>query len=226
MELTLTKLVLLPIGLGLVGFVEPCSIGSTLIFVKHLEGNDTTSKLAQVSVFAGVRAVSIGLLGILAALLGTAFLGFQRSAWFVLGAFYVLLGLLYVLDRAGVLMVSLGPRLARLADVRGSTAALGVLFGLNIPACAAPLLLALLGAAATGGAGGATLASGFSALALFGLALSLPLIVAVLFEPARKALDWLASLSRRLPFWTGLLLIALGLWSIWFAVFAKLPKPA
>lgn len=225
MEFTLTKLVLLPIGLGLVGFVEPCSIGSTLIFVKHIEGSDSTSKLAQVGVFAGTRAVFIGLLGMLAVVLGSAFLGFQRSAWFVLGSLYIVLGLLYIAGKIGPFMVSLGPRLARLSDLRGS-AALGVLFGLNIPACAAPLLLALLGAAAAGGAGGATLVGGFSALALFGLALSLPLIVAVLFEPARKALDWLAGLSQRLPFWTGLLLIILGLWSVWFALFANLPKPA
>jgi len=110
-------------------------------------------------------------------------------------------------------MVSLGPGIARLSDVQGS-AALGVLFGLNIPACAGPLLVALLGAAAAGGASGETLAGGFVSLALFGLAMSLPLVLAVLFEPARRALDWLAGLSRRLPFWTGLLLVVLGAWSI------------
>jgi cytochrome c-type biogenesis protein len=110
-------------------------------------------------------------------------------------------------------MVSLGPSLARLADLPASVGP-GVLFGLNIPACAAPLLLALLAGAAAGGAAGATLASGFLELALFGLALSLPLIVAVLFAPARRLLDWLAGLSGRLPLWTGLLLVALGAWSI------------
>jgi cytochrome c-type biogenesis protein len=89
---------------------------------------------------------------------------------------------------------------------------------LNIPACAAPLILALLGAAAAGGAAGATLASGFVSLAVFGLALSLPLVAAVLFEPARRALDWLAGLSGRIPVWTGAVLIALGIWSIWFGL--------
>lgn len=212
---TFAGLVLLPIGLGLLGFVEPCSIGSTLLVVKHLEGKDTASKLTQVGVFAATRAVFIGLLGVLAVVLGTAFLGLQKAAWILLGAVYVLFGLLYLTGRAGTLMVSLVPGLARLSDVRGS-AGLGVLFGLNIPACAAPLIFALLGAAAAGGAAGATLASGFVSLALFGLALSLPLVLAVFFAPARRALDWLAGLSRRLPFWTGLLLVVLGLWSIWF----------
>ena len=116
-------------------------------------------------------------------------------------------------------MVPVGPSLPRLSDLPGS-AGLGVLFGFNIPACAAPLLLALLSTAAARGAAGATLASGFVSLALFGLALSLPLVVAVLFAPARQAIDWLAGLSRRLPFWTGMLLIALGAWSIWLALFA------
>lgn len=211
------NMVLLPVALGLLGFVEPCSIGSTLIVMKHLEGRSAARRLAQVSVFAGTRALFIGLLGVLAIALGTAFLGLQRGAWIVLGIAYVLLGLLYLLGKARVLMVSLGPSLARLASLRGS-AGLGVLFGLNIPACAAPLLIALFGAAAAGGAAGATLASGFISLALFGLALSLPLVAAVLFAPARRAIDWLAGLSARLPFWTGLLLITLGLWSIGLAL--------
>ena len=134
---TLTSLLLLPVGLGLLGFIEPCSIGSTLLVIKHLEGKSAASKLAQVSIFAGTRALFIGFLGVLAVVLGTTFLGLQRGAWIVLGAVYVLLGLLYVLGKVGVLSVSLGPSLARLSNMRGS-AGLGVLFGLNIPACAAP----------------------------------------------------------------------------------------
>lgn len=215
----MTNLVVLPVGLGLLGFVEPCSIGSTLVFAKTLEGRSPTSKLVQVSVFALVRAVLIGFFGILAVVLGTAFLGIQRGAWFVLGALYVLLGILYLAGRAKRLMVSLGPSLGRLAEARGSVA-LGLLFGLNIPACAAPLTFALLAAAAAGGATGAAMASGFIALALFGFALSVPLLLAVLFAPARRALDWLAGLSERIPFWTGLLFVVLGGWSIWFALFA------
>lgn len=211
--LTLTSLVLLPVGFGLLGFVEPCSIGSTLLVIKHLEGKSPAGKLAQIGVFAATRAVFIGLLGVLAVVLGSAFVGFQQAAWVGLGAIYVLIGILCLTGRAGALMVSLGPGLARLTDTRGS-AALGLLLGLNVPPCAGPLLLALLGAAAAGGASGATLASGFVSLALFGLAMSLPLVLAVFFEPARRALDWLAGLSRRLPFWTGLLLVVLGAWSI------------
>lgn len=215
------NLVLLPVGLGLFGFVEPCSLGATLVFIKLMEGRAATIKLWQVTAFALTRAVFIGLLGFAAALVGTAFLPFQRAAWVVLGALYVALGGLYLTGRAGWLMRSFGPRLSTLAGVRGA-AGLGVLFGFNIPACAAPLLLALLAAAAAGGATGETLATGFVSLGLFGFALSLPLVIAVLFDSARRALDWLAGLSRRLPFWTGLVLLALGAWSAWFGLFVSI----
>ena len=219
-ELDLVNLVALPIGLGLFGFVEPCSIGSTLVFIKYLEGKSATEKLAQVAIFTVTRAVFIGLLGVLAVLVGAAFIGFQKAAWVLLGAVYVAIGILYLISKAGILMRSFGPGLSRISGSRGS-AGLGLLFGLNIPACAAPLIFALLGMAAASGVSGGALAAGFVSLGLFGLALSLPLVLAVLFQPARRVLDRLAGLAERLPFWTGLLLIVLGLWSIGFGLFAE-----
>ena len=186
-----------------------------------MEGKPAAVKLAQAGVFTATRALFIGALGAVAAFIGSAFIGFQKTMWTGLGLLYVVLGLLYITGRASYLMASLGPSLARIGDVRGS-AALGLLFGLNVPACSAPLLFALLGAAAAGGVSGETLARGFSSLALFGFALSLPLVLAVLIPAARRALDWLARLSRRIPFWTGMVLIALGLWSVWFGLFVIL----
>lgn len=214
-ELGLLNLVVFPLGFGLLGFIEPCSIGSSLVFIKYLEGKNASAKLAQVSVFTATRALLLGMLGVLAVLLGAAIIGFQKGAWILLGMIYAAIGVLYLTGKAGVLMTSLGPSLSRISGLQGS-AALGILFGLNIPACAAPLIFALLGMAAVGGG---TLAAGFVSLGLFGLALSLPLVLAVLFEPARQALDWLAGLAKRVPFWTGLLLVVLGLWSIGFGLF-------
>jgi cytochrome c-type biogenesis protein len=152
-----------------------------------------------------------------------AFIGFQKAMWVGLGALYAALGVLLVAGRGASVARALGPSLARLGEVRGS-AALGALFGLNIPACAAPLLFALLGVAAAGGVSGATLAQGFGSLALFGLALSAPLALAVLVPSARRALDRLAGLSRRVPRWSGIVLIALGAWSVWFGLYVT-PRP-
>jgi cytochrome c-type biogenesis protein len=217
----LASLVLLPIGLGLFGFVEPCAIGATLLFIKTLEGAPGRAKATQVLAFTAARALFTGLLGVLAVLIGSLFLGLQKAMWLVAGLLYAAIGVLYLTGRIGLLMRAVGPRLAVLSSARGSLA-LGAGLGLVIPACAAPLLLALLAAAAAGGAGGATLAQGFASLALFGFALSLPLVVAVLFAPARRALDWIAALSRRIPFWTGVLFVALGLFSIWFGLFVTI----
>ncbi len=221
----IASLVLLPIGLGLFGFIEPCSLGSTLIFIKALEGRPAALKIAQVVVFTLARGVFIGLLGVAAVLAGRAFLGFQKAAWLVLGLVYVAVGVIYLSGRAGVLMRAIGPRLASFSALRGS-AALGVVFGLNIPACAAPLLAALLGAAAAAGASGATYAIGFASLGLFGIALSAPLVAAVLFKPVRHGLDWVAGLSGRMPVVAGAVFVALGLWSAWFGLFVTVPVSA
>jgi len=127
---------------------------------------------------------------------------------------------MYLTGHVRWLMHTVGPRLSRLGDVRSSVA-LGLLFGLNIPACAGPLLVALLAATASGATPGGV-AGGFISLSLFGLALSLPLIAAVLFAPARRALDWIAGLSGRMPRCTGLLMIALGVGTIWYGLSVKL----
>jgi cytochrome c-type biogenesis protein len=58
-------------------------------------------------------------------------------------------------------------------------------------------------------------------LGLFGFALSLPLVVVVFFAPARAAFDALAALSRRAPLWTGVVLVTLGAWSVWFVPFVS-----
>lgn len=191
-EFTLVNTVAFPIGLGLLGFVEPCSIGSSLVFIKYVEGQSAATKICRVGVFALTRALFIG----------------------ALGAFYAV-------GKAGFLMRSFGPSLARLVGLRGSIG-LGLLFGLNIPACAAPLIFAQLGAAALGGGAGGTVALGFVSLGLFGLALSAPLVLAVLWQPGRRLLDWLAGLSVRVPIVIGLVLIGLGLWSVYFGLFVDL----
>ena len=213
--------VVLPLGLGLLGFLEPCSLGATLLFIKTIEGRGAAAKIIQVVVFTTIRALLMGLLGVGAALVGAAFLDFQKGMWLAFGAFYALIGVLYATGKQGGLIRSLGISLARLSGLSGSVA-FGAVFALNIPACAGPLLLTLIGMTAAAGASPMT---GFASLALFGLALSLPLVVAVSLRPARTALDRLAGLSRRIPLWTGVVMIVLGLWSIWFGFFVSLGHP-
>ena len=128
-EFGMFQLFVLPAGLGLFGFVEPCSIGSSLLFIKYLENAGAAEKIRQTALFAATRALFIGLLGVAAVAVGGGFVAFQKSAWIVLGAMYVLLGVLLLAGRAGALMVAIGPRIGRLSGLRGSVG-LGVLFGL------------------------------------------------------------------------------------------------
>ncbi|HZA66240.1 MAG TPA: cytochrome c biogenesis protein CcdA [Geminicoccaceae bacterium] len=224
MPADVVSLLILPVGLGLLGFVEPCSIGSSLLFIKYVEGKDAFTKVVQAIVFTLTRAAVIGGLGIIAALIGAAFIGFQKAGWILLGVVYVVLGVAYLARKAGGLMRTLGVNPARLSGSRG-TVTIAVLFGLNIPACAAPLLLAMLGSAAAGGTGGlGQAAKGFVSLAVFGLALSLPLALALVWSRGRRALDRLAALSARVPVVAGVVLVALGLWSIYFGLFVT-PRP-
>ncbi len=210
----------LPLGLGLLAFIEPCAIGATLLFIKLVEGKIARVKLTQAVGFMLTRGLFIGLLGASAAWVGGSFFTLQKAGWFVFGAVYLVIGVMYLTGHVRWLMHSVGPRLSRLGDVRSSVA-LGLFFGLNIPACAAPLLIALLTATASGVTPGGVM-GGFVSLSLFGIALSAPLVAAVLLTPARRALDWIAGLSGRMPRWIGLLMIALGVGTIGFGLSVKL----
>lgn len=211
----LWALLVLPLGLGLVGFIEPCTVGSSLLFVKYLEGKEAAAKLLETVVFTATRAIFIGTLGAGAAFIGTALLDVQRWFWILLGSAYVVLGGIYLAGKHYSVMRRFGPALRRARTVR-SAAALGVVFGLNIPACAAPLLAAILAASL----GTASVAQGFVVMAVFGFALSLPLLVAVFWGRARGWLDDVAALSSRVPFWTGIVFVLLGAWSMYFGATA------
>lgn len=209
----LWALIAVPAGLGLLGFIEPCTVGSSLLFIKYLEGKDLAAKIVETASFTATRALFIGALGAAAALIGTAFLQVQHWFWILLGAAYLLLGVLYLTRQQWRFMRVFGPTLGRARGARGG-AMLGVLFGLNIPACAAPVLAALMAASV----GAASIVQGFVAMAVLGLALSLPLVLAVFWVRARRWLDRLAAMSERVPLWTGVLFIALGAWSVYFGL--------
>jgi cytochrome c-type biogenesis protein len=204
-------------GLGLLGFVEPCSVGSHLIFLKFLDQLSPRQRWVQTLVFTAVRALFMGLLGVLAALIGARFLGLQQGLWVTLGSFYIVLGLVYLGGGAPWIIRHTNRWLPRLAPTTGGVG-LGAVFGLNIPACAAPLLAVLLGGAAAQASSGGGVAYGGGSLLVFGLALSSPLLLAVFTRVGRRMLTAIARLAGRLPRWTGAVLVALGLWSITLAI--------
>ncbi|WP_306168947.1 cytochrome c biogenesis protein CcdA [Halomonas sp. MMSF_3323] len=203
-------------GLGLLGFVEPCSVGSHLLFIRHLERLPLRMQAIQTLLFTLTRAALMAGLGVLAALIGSAFTGLQHGLWAVLGSLYVGVGLLYLGGGTPWLLAHLNRLLPRLSGTPGSLG-LGVLFGLNVPACAAPLLAVLLGDTAARAAAGGGIIFGATTLLVFGLALSSPLVLAVYTARGRRWLEALARLAGRMPRWTGAVLVGLGAWTLWLA---------
>jgi cytochrome c-type biogenesis protein len=205
-----TASVLIPIGLGLLGFVEPCAIGAHLTFAGTLTGRPRSEQVSASMLFVVVRTLTMGLVGVVAALASQSVALGQRTFWVVFGVAYVVLGALYLADRAGILARGVGP----VARPR-SILLLGAAFGLAIPACAAPLLFAASGAAA--GAGG--IGRAFVAMVLFGLALSAPLLVLVVVPRSAALLSWASARRRALRRVAGVVLVAVGVWGVWFGVF-------
>ncbi len=214
MELSLQTLILLPIGLGLLGFIEPCSIGGHLIFLETQKNRSQAQKFSAAMTFLLVRSVVAGLFGLFIAYLGQRLIGIQTGLWLVFGGLYLLIGLAFLAGRAGLVKwrIDLAPAQWRRAK---NPLVLGLAFGLNIPACAAPILFGLLGLAATGG----NLAAGFWLMFLFGMFLTLPILI-IIALPAMGA--WFETVATRLKGgqWAiGIIFVLLGLWSIWFGLF-------
>ena len=61
--------------------------------------------------------------------------------------------------------------------------------------------------------------------AIFGIGLSMPLLVALAFGPAQRTLEWLLRYSRRTPIVIDVLFVILGAWSIYFEVLAPWMRP-
>ena len=206
--------VLLPIGLGLLGFVEPCAIGAHVTFVGTLAGRSRAAQTASTALFVTVRTLTMGLVGVAAALVGQSFALTQKTFWLAFGLAYVGLGALYLTGRAAPLMVRIGPASSAGAGSR-NVVVLGVVLGLGIPACAAPLLFAASGAAV----GAGTVGKAFFAMTLFGLALSAPLLALIAVPRTAVLLQWARARGRRLRLVTGWVLVVAGLWGVWFGLF-------
>ncbi|MEQ9640344.1 MAG: cytochrome c biogenesis protein CcdA [Alphaproteobacteria bacterium] len=214
MEFTLTTAVLLPVGLGLLGFIEPCTIGAHLIYLRSQARLTLADQVRSLVVFVLVRAVVAGVFGAVVALLGHKLIGVQTTLWLVFGVVYLVIAIALVTGRPRFLTARVGLAPKRWRETQGPVL-LGLAFGLNIPACAAPILFGLLGLAASVGA----VAAGFWMMFLFGLSLSLPLALFLLVPRFTTFLESLHDRARGMRLLIGLILGGLGIWSIWFGLF-------
>jgi cytochrome c-type biogenesis protein len=203
----MTASVWLPLGLGLLGFFEPCSLGANLLFLDLLARRGVGRRVREAIVFTATRALFLGLLGAAAGAVTQPLARAQAGYSLLLGGLYLALGALLLVGAwRGRLPAAWDPGRG-LVRWAGRAAPLGVIFGLTAPACAAPLFLALVATA-----GGAL--RGFVTLALFGLALSAPLVAVAASARAGRVLGHARAWAARVPAAIGLGLIGLGLLSI------------
>ena len=95
MEFTFQTFILLPIGLGLLGFIEPRTIGGHLLFLGTQEARSRSEKIKAALIFVAARTVVVGLIGALIAFLGQSLISVQTGFWLVFGIIYLTIGLLY-----------------------------------------------------------------------------------------------------------------------------------
>ena len=210
MDLTFPAILVLPFALGLLGFVEPCTVGAHLLFLNTVRAKANAAKAVTTMIFVAVRALVMGGIGAVVALVGQPLIDMQSALWLAFGIFYLAIGLAYATDRISILMrgIELAPAAWKAAE---SPALLGLAFGFSIPACAAPILVALFGLAAGSGA----LLIGFAVMIVYAAGLSVPLVaLALVCVPA-----WLR-LSRRTVRWLlAAVFVGVGCWSIWFSLY-------
>jgi len=196
------QLTLIPIAFGLLGFVEPCSIGANILFLGYLQTSDRAKFLEAVK-FTITRATFLGLIGLAAGVMGQTLRIGTYSYSMILGFLYILLGLFglwWGYRGMGLGSLDLGRYFPK-----GGAVPLGVIFGLSAPACSFPLLLALVGLGVLNGAW-----VGFLTLFLFGLALSAPLLWIARSDRADEILRRLGRVPLKAPYLPGLVLILVG----------------
>jgi cytochrome c-type biogenesis protein len=205
----LYQITLIPIAFGLLGFVEPCSIGANIIFLSYLQARNA-GKILEAIKFTITRALFLGLIGLLVGVVGQPMRAGTYSYSLLLGIGYVFLGILglwWSYRRTGLASLDLGKYIPR-----EGAFPLGVIFGLTAPACSLPLFLALLGLGVIEGAW-----VGFISLFLFGIALSAPLVLIAGSEKAEKILRSLGRKAAKVPYVAALVLISVGIITILIA---------
>lgn len=205
---------LLAFGLGLLGFIEPCTIGAHMLFLGTQKNRPMGQRFAAAIVFLLARLVVMGGFGGMIVVLGQRMIGVQTGAWIFFGAIYLGLGFLIFAgwDRLMRRRIGFAPERWKVAS---HPLAQGLAFGLNIPACAAPILFGLMAAATASG----SVTTGFVMMAAFAFALSLPLLPLSLVPSLAKPLDRLADWLRPRRWLLGVIFVGLGIWSIWFGLF-------
>lgn len=205
------NLIVLPLIFGVIGFITPCSMGVNTVFLGYITGKERPTRIRQAVAFSLTRGLFLAALGLVFGLIGQAVVGFQLIYRKLIGALFIVLGVAFIIHLYRPLPMpglNLSGRVQKDGGGAGSAVALGTLFGLDIPACSSPLVFALLAQTVLVG----DMVAGAVSLYLFGLGMSLPLLVlSVLERPNRWLTEW-GRRSRKSLYYVGSgLLVLIGI---------------
>ncbi len=194
--MNIVSLLFMPLVFGVVGAFTPCALGINAVFLGRIAGKSKHQRLTEWLLFSLTRAAFLAILGLAFGLLGQLVGDFVRGYQVIISYGLILLGTLFIASRFWPLPLpglSLMPAVANLGETHrtsaGGALALGVVFGLDIPACASPLVLGLLAQTVLVG----NYLFGVIALFIFGVGMSLPVLIVGAFDGANH---WLLNAAR------------------------------
>lgn len=198
----------LAFGLGIIGAVTPCAFAINALLLGYLRDRPKVERMASMLRFAGVRALFLGLVGLLFALavdrIGLATVRYQQA----IDVLLIALGIVFIVGHYRPLPLPNLDLGSRLEQSHSTAIGLGLLFGLDIPACASPLFFAVLSRTALSG----DIPGGLLALVSFGLGMSAPVVMATASEWFNTTAARFARERRTAFIWIGgTILIAAGI---------------
>jgi cytochrome c-type biogenesis protein len=202
---------------GIVTSIGPCNIAMIPLVIAFVGGQKDVSRgrsLALSCAFALGLAITLMLLGVIAALLGGLVGGSTRIWYYVVAAVCIVMGLQWT----GILRLCLpdwGAQARERVNRKGLLGALllGLASGLVATGCATPALAAILTLVMSKGA----LAYGASLLLVYGLGRGVPIVLFGTFAGMIKLIPTLTRWTHRLEQVSGVLMIGVGLYFVWIA---------
>ncbi len=197
---------------GIVTSISPCILTMIPLLIGYLVGYGRGNKVRGFylsAIFVTGMAFTFSVMGFVAASFGRVF-GEIGTAWYYIIA---LVALVMGLNLLGVLSFKM-PGFKQVQFKKagmGGTLAMGMLFGLVASPCATPVLAVIIAYAAAQ----AEPLYGSGLLFIYGIGHGLPLLVAGTFTGMARNLPAINRYTRYLGYFSGLILIAIGLYLLY-----------
>lgn len=202
---------------GIVTSVGPCNMAMIPLVIGFVGGQKSLTRgrsFALSTAFAVGLAITLMCLGVFVSVVG-GFIGGTGGAWYyAVAAVCIVMGMQW----AGIISLTLpdwGARQRERIKGRGLAGALllGLVSGFVASGCATPALAAILTLVMSKGA----VAYGASLLLVYGLGRGMPIVLFGTFAGLVKLMPRMMQWTARLERFSGLILIATGLYFLWIA---------